>query len=202
MKTEPLYSSSPITKAETASPFLERFIPLVALAASLWIVFLINNLILGGRLTDHGIIPRRLSGLPGIMWAPFLHGSFRHIAANTVPLFVLGAIICSRGKGEFTLVTFGGILLAGILTWLIGRTAYHIGASGLVFTYFGYLASLAYFKRSIQTLFLSVICIVGYGGMLRGILPTTSGVSWEGHLAGLISGIALAWLISVKKQEN
>ena len=76
MKTEPLYSSSPITKAETASPFLERFIPLVALAASLWIVFLINNLILGGRLTDHGIIPRRLSGLPGIMWAPFLHGSF------------------------------------------------------------------------------------------------------------------------------
>lgn len=177
-------------------PLFKRFVPIVMLTALCWLVFVVNNLILDGHLSRYGIIPRHLSGLPGIIWAPFLHASFQHLAANTLPLLILGGIICARSDGEFTLATVGGILLGGGLTWLIARNADHIGASGLIFCYFGYLASLAYFKRNIGTLLLSLVCIFGYGGMLRGILPTSAAVSWEGHLAGLAAGVALAWVAS------
>jgi membrane associated rhomboid family serine protease len=169
-------------------------------------MFVINNLILDGRLNAHGILPRHLNSLAGILWAPFLHGSFRHLAANTVPLLILGGIICARGRSQFVLVTFAGIILGGGLTWLFARTAYHVGASGLIFSYFGYLASLAYFRRNIGTFLLSLACIVGYGGMLKGMVPTSAPISWEGHVAGLVAGIAVAWLQSrinlVKKQPE
>ena len=175
---------------------LNRFTPILALTAVCWLVFLANHLFWQGQLTQHGVIPRHLSSLPGILWAPFLHMSFQHLAANTPPLLILGAILCGRSKREFWAATVAGIILGGALTWVLARSAVHVGASGLVFCYFGYLASLALFNRSILTLLLSVICIVGYGGILRGILPTSTGVSWEGHLMGLCSGVAAAWLHS------
>ena len=179
----------------------KRFAPILTLTAACWLVFLLNNLIWQGHLAQHGIIPRQLGSLTGILWAPFLHASFKHLAANTVPLLVLGAIICARGKGEFALVTVGGILLGGILTWLFARSANHIGASGLIFCYFGYVASLAWFNRTFGTLCLSVVCILAYGGMVKGILPTLTPISWEGHLAGLVAGVVLGALMSKPKQE-
>jgi membrane associated rhomboid family serine protease len=179
----------------------KRFAPILTLTAACWLVFLLNNLIWQGHLAQHGIIPRQLGSLTGILWAPFLHASFKHLAANTVPLLVLGAIICARGKGEFALVTVGGILLGGILTWLFARSADHIGVSGLIFCYFGYVASLAWFNRTFGTLCLSVVCILAYGGMVKGILPTLTPISWEGHLAGLVAGVVLGALMSRPKQE-
>ena len=175
---------------------LKRFTPVLTLAGLCWLVFGVNNLLWNGHLNQYGIIPRRLGGLPGILWAPLLHASFQHLAANTVPLLILGGIICGRSKAEFIAVALAGTLLSGGLTWLWARNACHIGASGLIFCFFGYLASLAWFRRTFGTLVLSAVCVVGYGGMLKGILPTSSAVSWEGHLAGLAAGIALAWLAS------
>jgi membrane associated rhomboid family serine protease len=175
---------------------LKRFTPIITLTAVCWLVFVLNNLFGDGRLNQHGITPRHLDSLAGIIWAPFLHASYSHLTTNTLPLLILGAIICGRGKAEFAVVTAGGILLGGGLTWLFARNACHIGASGLVFCYFGYLASQACFKRTFGALCLSVICLLGYGGMLKGILPTLAGVSWEGHLAGLLSGIVMASLMS------
>jgi len=157
--------------------------------------------VLDGHLTQFGIRPRHLSSLPGIIWSPFLHTSFRHLGANSLPLLILGGIICARSRSEFALVTAAGIFLGGGLTWLIGRSAYHVGASGLIFCFFGYLSSLAYFKRNIPTLVLSLMCLLGYGGILRGILPTAAAVSWEGHLAGLITGITLAWVGSAIRRS-
>jgi membrane associated rhomboid family serine protease len=172
----------------------KRFAPIIALTAACWLVFVVNNLLLGGHLDQYGIIPRHLRGLPGIIWAPFLHGSFRHIAANTVPLLILGGVLCARSKSEFAMVAVAGTLLGGGLTWLFARGASHIGASGLIFCFFGYLTSLAYFRRTFGTLILSAVCLLAYGGMLKGIVPTATAISWEGHLAGLVAGIALAWL--------
>lgn len=171
---------------------LKRFLPILALTALCWVVLGANSLIWHGHLNECGIVPRRLGGLPGILWAPFLHASTRHLVANTVPLLVLGGILCGRGPTEFGLVTVGGIVLGGGLTWLMARSASHIGASGLIFCYFGYLASLAYFRRTFGTLALSVVCILGYGGIVRGVLPSAGPVSWEAHLCGLGSGIFLA----------
>jgi len=185
-----------------SNPVLKRLAPVVALLALCWSVFVLNNLIWDGHLNQYGIRPRHVGSLPGIIWSPFLHVSLRHLVANSVPLALLGAILCLRGRNEFGIVTVAGIVLSGGLTWLIGRNAYHIGASGLIFCFFGYLASLAFFERKIGTLLLSIVCILGYGGIVRGILPTSSAVSWEGHLAGFISGITLAWFISNVKQAG
>jgi membrane associated rhomboid family serine protease len=145
-------------------------------------------------------MPRQVSGLAGILYAPFLHASYEHLAANSLPLLVLGAILCARSRGEFLVVTVLGILLTGGLTWMFARSARHIGASGLIFCYFGYLASLAYFHRTFGTLCLSVVCILAYGGLIRGIVPTSAPVSWESHLAGLVAGAGLAWLMANLKK--
>src|SRR5437016_5442395 len=185
-----------------SNPIVRRLAPIFALIALCWAVFVVNNLMLNGHLNQYGIRPRHIGGLLGILWSPFLHSSLRHLVANTVPLALLGTILCLRGRYEFAIVTVMGVVLTGGLTWLIGRNAYHIGASGLIFCFFGYLASLAFFERKIGTLLLSIVCILGYGGIVRGILPTSSAVSWEGHLAGFISGITLAWFLSnVKPAE-
>ena len=180
---------------------LKRFAPILLLTAACWVVFLVNNLIWQGHFDQYGIIPRQIRSLPGIIYAPFLHASYQHLAANTLPLLILGGIICGRSRGGFVAVTVAGILLGGGLTWLFARSACHIGASGLIFCYFGYLASLAWFNRTFGTLCLSVVCIVGYGGMVRGIVPTTPGISWESHLSGLVAGIALASLMSKFKRQ-
>jgi membrane associated rhomboid family serine protease len=159
-----------------------------------WLVFLINNVFWNGHLISHGILPRHFSSLPGIIWAPFLHSSFQHLTANTLPLLILGGIICARSRNQFMAVTVAGIIMGGGLTWLFGRRAFHVGASGLIFCYFGYLISRAWFDRKILSFCVSILCLIGYGGILKGILPTSAAVSWEGHLAGLISGVAVAWL--------
>lgn len=179
---------------------IKRFIPILVLTAACWLVFLVNNLMWGGDFDQYGIRPRQISSLPGILFATFLHGSYQHLAANTLPLLILGGILCLRSRGEFVLVTVAGILLGGGLTWLFARNACHIGASELIFCYFGYLASLACFNRTFGTLCLSVVCILGYGGIVRGIVPTSTSISWESHLAGLVAGVALASLMAKLKK--
>ena len=196
MNVEPLKPSPILVTNEKKSRVLNRLGPVIALTGICWAVFLVNNIFLGGHLSRYGIIPRHLSALPGIFWSPFLHSSFKHLAANSVPLLVLGAMLCLRSKAEFSWVTLGGIIVGGGLTWLFGRTAIHIGASGLVFCFFGYLASLAFFKRNLVTIGLSLVCILVYGGVLKGVLPNAGPVSWEGHLAGLLAGITVAWVRS------
>ena len=186
----------------TGKSVINRLAPILLFTGVCWVMFVVNNLIFSGDLTQYGIRPRHIHSLPGIIWSPFLHTSFRHLSANTIPLLVLGAIICFRSKTEFAAITIGGMLLGGGLTWLLARGAYHVGASGLIFCFFGYLASLAYFNRNVSTLLLSLVCIAGYGGMLRGLVPTSAAVSWEGHLAGFLSGIAIAWGISTSKKTR
>jgi len=179
---------------------MKRFGPIIAIVVVCWVVFILNNVMLGGSLTQYGIHPRRIGSLLGILWSPFLHVSFGHLAANTLPLLILGGIICARSKAEFLGVTATGILLGGGLIWLLARNADHVGASGLIFCYFGFLIARAWFDRTFVTFVLAAICLVGYGGILIGLLPISSHVSWEGHLAGLVAGIAAAAMTTNKNQ--
>jgi membrane associated rhomboid family serine protease len=180
---------------------MKRFAPIITFTVVCWVVFVANNLILHGSLTRFGITPRHISSLPGILWSPFLHASFRHLAANTLPLLLLGAILCARSRAEFIIVTAGGILLGGVLTWLLARNACHVGASGLIFCYFGFLTSRAYFDRTFVTFLLAVICMAIYGGIMRGLLPTSGAISWESHVAGLIAGIVTARVITNRRRN-
>lgn len=162
----------------------------------MWIVEGADQAVLDQRLDQAGIVPRELNGLPGVLWAPFLHYGFGHLLANTVPLLVLGGLVAIKGTTRFLEVTIGVILLGGLGTWLFGRTGVHLGASGVVFGYFGYLVAAALFERKLRSILLGLTALVLYGGLVWGVVPTTERVSWEGHLAGLVAGVFVAWYVT------
>lgn len=173
---------------------------LAASVATFWIIFILNEVIFGGRLNALGILPHRFIGLRGILFAPFLHGNFYHIAANTVPFVILGWMVMLRNTKDFYFVSFMSALVGGLGTWLIGRpNSVHIGASGVIFGYFGYLLFRGYFEKSFVAISISIAIAIGYGGMIWGVLPTRSYISWEGHLFGFIGGILAAKLLSPSK---
>jgi membrane associated rhomboid family serine protease len=162
---------------------------------SMWILEVVDT-VLGGRLDGFGIRPRTASGLLGILFAPFLHGGFGHLIANSVPLLVLGFIILQRRKRDLLYVSLVSGLVAGLGTWLIGASnSVHIGASSLVFGYLGYLISRSFYERRLWSIVTSLFVFFLYGGALFGILPNQPGISWQGHLFGLVGGILSARLL-------
>ena len=168
-------------------------IPMV-LVLLIWTVYLIE-IRSGLNFNNYGILPRTLKGLRGIIFSPFIHGSAKHLFNNTVPLAVLSAaLLYFYKKNAFTVIVFG-VMVSGILTWLIGRESYHIGASGLIYV----LASFIFFKGIFSSYYrliaLSLIVVFIYGSLLWYIFPVEEGISWEGHLAGFLTGLFLARVI-------
>ncbi|MFT4977250.1 MAG: membrane associated rhomboid family serine protease [Myxococcota bacterium] len=170
----------------------------------LWIVESVDWLVLSQRLDQFGIRPRELSGLWGILFAPFLHGGFGHLIANTIPFILLGFLTSARKRSDFYVVAIGSALIGGLGTWLIGGAGtVHIGASGVVFGMLGFLMGRGIFERSLSSIALSVAVTAGFGGMLWGVLPTVgAGISWEGHLFGFIGGMIIARLMGKKLRER
>jgi membrane associated rhomboid family serine protease len=166
---------------------------IVGLVALLWTVELVN-LVLGHRLNVLGIHPRTVVGLPGILLAPFLHGGIGHVLVNTIPFVILGWLVILHGTGTFLEVSLIVILVAGAGTWLFGRPGVHVGASSLIFGYFGFLLGRAWYQRSVGSILVAVVTLALYGGLLWGVLPLHARISWEGHLFGLLGGVLAAWL--------
>ena len=165
---------------------------LSAIIALMWLVEMIDQSV-GGALDIYGIIPRNEIGLRGIVFAPFLHGSFYHLAANTIPFVTLGWLIMLRETSDFFVVSGITMLVSGLGVWLTGTPdSIHIGASGVVFGYLGFLLLRGYFERSATSIFLSLFVGFSYGSMIWGVLPTQMGVSWQGHLFGFIGGAIAA----------
>jgi membrane associated rhomboid family serine protease len=159
----------------------------------LWIIECVNAL-LDHRLNRWGILPRTLAGLGGIPFSPFLHGSFAHLSLNTVPLVTLGGFVVLQGTRLFRTVSLWLILLSGAALWLLGRSAYHVGASSVLFGYFGYLVARGWYERSVTALLVALLTLGLYGGIVGGLLPTRPSISWEGHLFGLLAGVLVARL--------
>ncbi|WP_072143694.1 rhomboid family intramembrane serine protease [Pseudanabaena sp. 'Roaring Creek'] len=173
---------------------------LATLVSVFWIVFILNELIFSRRLNAFGILPHSFIGLRGILFAPFLHANFYHIAANTVPFIVLGWMVMLRNTKDFYFVSFMSALVGGLGTWLVGRAdSVHIGVSSVIFGYFGYLLFRGYFERSFVAIAISITIAITYGGLIWGVLPTNAYISWEGHLFGFIGGIIAAKLLSPSK---
>lgn len=161
---------------------------------SLWVVFWANakfNL----HLRDYGIYPRTFEGLRGILFSPFLHGDIKHLFNNSIPLFILLAALRFFYR-ELTYKVIGyGILFSGLLTWIIARDAFHIGASSLIYV----LVSFIFFKgirtRYYRLVALSMGVILIYGSLIWFVFPgVDEKISWEGHLSGLIVGFAFSVL--------
>ena len=168
----------------------------------MWGIEVIDTL-LGGALKQFGIMPRSIVGLRGILFAPVLHGNFPHLIANTIPFVTLGWFVMLRRTSDFFGVTAIVMLIGGLGTWLFApANTVHIGASGVIFGYLGFLISRGYFERRIGSVIVSLMIGICYGGLIWGVLPGQIGISWQGHLFGFIGGIVAAWLMADSQPQK
>ncbi|WP_339917005.1 rhomboid family intramembrane serine protease [Yeosuana marina] len=142
--------------------------------------------------SKYGIYPQTLKGLRGIIFSPFIHGSIQHIYHNTIPLFVLSMALFYFYKPIAWKVIIYGILISGFLTWCIGRSSYHIGASGLIYVLFSFMFFKGVFTKYYRLVALSLLVIFLYGSMIWYVFPVDETISWEGHLSGLLTGLFFA----------
>ena len=170
------------------SAWKPRVSVLFAAVALVWAVSLYGLLVDENLVYALTVVPRRFDGLSGVLGARLVHGSLAHLAANTFPLLILGGMVAVRGVGYYVSATLAIAVLGGLGLWVFGRSAAHVGASGLIFGYFGLLVGRGYYERSLQSVAVAILVAVAYGGMLAGILPRDPGVSWEAHLFGLLAG--------------
>lgn len=167
-------------------------------AALLYVVYFIGLFV---PITKFGIIPRTTNGLIGVFTAPFLHGGIRHLLSNTIPLItlliVLNTIYPTKTLAVFLFVTLAG----GMLVWIFGRDANHIGASGLIYGLVAFLIVNGVLEKKYIPILVSIGIGVVYGGLIWGIFPSVrSYISWEGHLFGAISGVLIAFLLKNAEQ--
>src|SRR6201998_4673806 len=180
--------------------FRDALIVMGVFLAVLWILQ-VANWADGYRLdTEFGILPEHLSRLPDIFTAPFLHFSWQHIEGNSVPFFVLGVLAAYRSIARFLLLTLIVAVTSGLAVWLFqGNNELTVGASGLIFGYFGYVLSRGVFDRNLIDVLTALVMALSYAYILTVAVPGTPGVSWIGHLGGLIGGIAGGWIFRTRR---
>ena len=164
---------------------------------ALWLVQLVNFFVFDSELVAYGVQPRSLLGLFGILFMPLLHGGWGHLLANTLgaPLAFLAS---ERRTADLVLVSIGTALSSGLGCWLFGAAgSVHVGASGVIYGYLGFLMGRGLFERRPVALLLAGLTTFLYGGLLWGVLPLLSGpgISWQGHLFGWLGGLFMARLL-------
>ena len=174
----------------------DALVVMVAFLALIWILQVFNWAD-GYRLDgEYGILPHHVSRIPDIFTAPFLHVSWQHIEGNSVPLLVLGFLAAYRGVVKFLLVTFIVAVVSGLGVWLFqSGNEVTVGASGLIFGYFGYVLLRGIFARNLLDIGVGVVAGLLYWTILSVAIPGTPGISWIGHLSGLVGGVIAAWLL-------
>lgn len=162
------------------------------IVAGLWIIHAVNKL-LDFRLNALGLYPREIHGLIGIPCSPLLHGNTNHIFFNSIPLFLLLTLMLANGVHPFIVYTVNIALIGGGLTWIFGRKAIHVGSSGVIMGYMGFLLMQAINDRSAYALILGAIALYYCSSLLLHLFPTDEKSSWEGHVFGFIAGVLVAY---------
>lgn len=163
----------------------------------IWIVYWVEFRF-GLDFTKLGIHPREIIGLRGILFSPFIHSGINHLWHNTLPLLILSSALFFFYWKRAMNILLIGLIVTGILTWFIGRPAYHIGASGIIYMLFGFLFLKGVLARHKRLIALSFATVFVYGSMLWYIAPINPNISWEGHLSGLLAGVSMAFVIKNK----
>jgi len=166
--------------------------------AIIWIVYALDRFL---PLENFGLVPRTMRGLTGIVAMPFLHGDFAHLLGNTIPLAITTLLLAgSRANSGVIVVMI--TLLCGTGVWLFGRTALHIGASGVVFGLIAFHVFAGVFEKRLKSVVLAAVVGFLYAStLLQGIVPFQHGVSWEGHLIGAVAGAFVALVVSRTLKE-
>jgi membrane associated rhomboid family serine protease len=180
----------------------KRALALILFVAAMWLVRLADMFRSdGSSIAGVGIIPRTTDRLQGIIAAPLIHANWAHLVANTVPLMLLGGLVLLSGVGEFFFVTIVSALSAGAGTWMFGSPANHIGASGVVFGYLGYLLARPAFDRKFLSLIVTLVVASVYGSVLLTSVIPEAGISWSGHFFGFVGGVLAARLRGPQRGE-
>jgi len=170
------------------------------LCLALVIIHVVNTS-LQGALASFGIFPGKATTLPYIFTAPFIHGSWGHLINNLFGLSIFSALCLLRSTRFYLRCSVFIIILTGVLVWLFGRQAVHIGASGWIFGLWSLIISMAWFERRFVNIVIALFVVFFYGGMVWGVLPSNAEISFESHLFGAIAGIACAYLYSRNKKR-
>lgn len=147
----------------------------------------------GFNFNQFSIYPRKLSSLGGILASPFLHSDLSHITNNTLSFFVLMLIVRFFYKSNYIKIFILGVLLSGLLTWIIARPAYHLGMSGVIYVLASFIIAKSFFSKQYNLIAIAFTVIFIYGSMIWYVFPIDQKISWEGHLSGLISGVVLSF---------
>ena len=163
-------------------------------------VFIINNLLLGSALNRYGILPRHLDGLWGILFSPFLHGSWSPLTNNLIAMTIFSLIVMTKGLSYYWRASTFIIIVGGLGVWAFARENFHIGASGWIFGLWALIIANAWYSRSFRDLLIAAIVILLWGGMVFGVLPGDKRISFEAHLFGAIAGILYAASLGRRKR--
>jgi membrane associated rhomboid family serine protease len=176
--------------------FRDALIVMGAFLAVIWVLQVLNWAD-GYRLdAEYGILPQHLSRLGEIFTAPFLHASWQHIEGNSVPLFVLGVLAAYRSLKRFLLASLIITVTSGMAVWLFqSSNELTVGASGIIFGYFGYVLVRGFFDRNLVDIGVGLVAGALYWTILQVAIPGTPGISWIAHLGGLVGGVLAAWLL-------
>jgi membrane associated rhomboid family serine protease len=180
----------------TLRKFRDALIVMGVFLGVIWLLQVVNWAD-GYRLdAEFGILPEHLSRLPEIFTAPFLHFNWQHIEGNSVPLFVLGVLAAYRSVARFLLASLIIAVTSGLAVWLFqSSNELTVGASGLIFGYFGYVLVRGFFDRSLVDIGVGLVAGALYWTILQVAIPGTPGVSWIGHVGGLVGGVLAAWIL-------
>lgn len=180
---------------------LGKKIKFVVGLCTLMIVVHIVNVLLAYNLNRYGIYPRQVSSIWTIFTAPFLHGSAYHLINNLIGLCLFSAFYFLHSLRRYLYSSIFIITFTGLLVWLFGRNAIHIGASGWVFGLWSLCIATAWFERRFLNILIAFFVILFYGGVIYGVLPRDASVSFESHLFGVIAGIVCAYINSKRKLQ-
>lgn len=178
-----------LTKLYTQQPWIFLSWPAAAMVLGTFVATIWT-----GAAQRLGVVPRTGAGLVGIVTAPFIHANAAHLAANLPPFVGLGYLVLHRGPSHFIEIAGTIALATGSLVWLCARKAAHVGMSGAIFGFLGYLIAAAWLTKTTPDLLVGGGVLLFYGGMLAGVAPVRGSTSWEAHLLGLIAGVGRAWL--------
>jgi membrane associated rhomboid family serine protease len=193
---------SPQRDRQKSKEFKTQALILTVFVGIFWVVEIVDRFLFQNQLDQFGIRPHSLIGLRGILFAPFLHGGFPHLIANTIPFVILGWLVMVQETSDFWIVTALTMVVGGLGVWVFAApTSVHIGASILIFGYLGFLLLRGYFQRNLPSIAISLLALFLYGGTLVSIFPTQQGISWQGHLFGFLGGVLAAKLIATEKKS-
>jgi len=186
---EDLEIENELEKAKIKSSFFYSGI----FVSCLWLIQFIQ-FALKMNFSSSGILPRNISGIPGIFLSPLIHADFSHLVSNSLTLFLLLFGIFYFYRTSVIKVFFIIYFVPGILVWLFARQSYHIGASGIVYGFAAFLFFSGVFRKDKRSIALSLLIVFLYGGMVWGILPTDPAISFESHFFGAVTGIICAFI--------